>query len=115
MRRFPWWLVVAFVAVILIFVAIPTAYVIALKQSAKYVTITVDGKESVSKDKGHEYRVYTEDAVYVVSDSLVFWNWRAADRYNKLKQGETYRCLTAGWRIGFFSAFPNLISCEATA
>lgn len=101
-----------FILVTLIVLVGLCAYPFVLKQSAKHQVVTIKGKESVSKDDGHEYRVYTRDQVFVVKDSLVFWNWRAADRYNMLEVGKSYDCLTAGWRVGFFSAFPNLISCK---
>lgn len=107
------WFWAAVAVVVLLIIAIPTAYVVALKSSAKYVTVTVESKDAVTKDNSNQYRIYTDRGVYVIADTLVFWNWRSADRYQDLKPGTTYRCLSAGWRIGFFSAFPNLIDCEA--
>lgn len=95
-------------------------YVVAYKQSERTEVITVEDKESVTKSSGsgeslsiqNEYRVYTDKGVFVVSDSFVYLNFRAADRYAGLKVGRTYSCKTAGWRFGLFSWFPNLIDCE---
>lgn len=98
--------------IVLLIAGCMTLYITAYRASAKIVTITVEDKESVNTKDDHEYRVYTDNGVYVVADTLSFWNWRAADRYAELKEGKTYTCKSAGWRIGFFSAFPNLIDCE---
>jgi hypothetical protein len=76
------------------------------------VSVTVEDKESIAKDGGHEYRVYTEDATYVVKDSIIKTRFASSDDYRNLKVGKTYDCQKFGWRIPFFSAFENLIDCR---
>ena len=86
-------------------------YGIALKNSTHYETMTIKRLEP-STDH-NPYRVYTTDgATRSVEDSLWFWNFRASDRYGKLDVGHTYRCKVAGWRLGFISAYPNLLDCK---
>lgn len=109
-------------AVFLAIVLVGCGYAVAYRQSERTVVVTIDDKESVTTSSGsgdtlsiqNEYRVYTDKGVYVVSDTFVFFNFRAADRYAALKIGKTYECKAAGWRVGIFSMFPNLIECEET-
>lgn len=80
----------------------------------KRVTFTVSKSEAVvnSSGKGARYLVYTNKGVYENTDS--FWNgkWNSSDLYNQIQVGKKYSCDTTGWRNGFFSWYPNLISCE---
>lgn len=68
-----------------------------------------DGNTSSSTD----YRVYTSCGVFSVDDSLFFGKFNAADTYGQLLEGKTYNVETVGWRNGFFSMFPNILSAEA--
>lgn len=77
------------------------------------VTITVTGKESVNTHDGHEYRVYTDQGTYVMSDSLVYTRFRTADEYGRLIVGKTYRCTSFGMRVPLFSSFKNLMDCHS--
>lgn len=111
--------VIKFFTVLFVIVAIifGFVYIAAVKNSEKTTVVLIEDKESVTVSDGdggskNEYRIYTNKGVYVVSDTIVYWNFRAADRYAQLKVGKTYKCKQAYWRIGFFSMFPNLIECE---
>lgn len=73
----------------------------------------VTNKESVSKDKTHEYRVYTDKCgVFTVKDEAWLGKFNSADTYGKIQSGSSYTFQTVGWRNGFFSTFPNIV--EAT-
>lgn len=75
-----------------------------------YANCVVTGKESINKDKTHEYRVYTDKCgVFQVSDELWLGLFNAADTYSGIKQGESYSFQTVGWRNGFFSSFENIV------
>jgi hypothetical protein len=75
-----------------------------------YANCVVTGKESVNKDKTHEYRVYTDKCgVFQVSDELWLGKFNSADTYNALQQGKGYNIQTVGWRNGFFSSFENIV------
>ena len=80
-------------------------------------TCTIQAKESVSKgESGHEYRVYTENCgTFAVHDELWLGKFNAADTYGALKEGHTYSIQTVGWRNGFFSTFPNIITANETS
>lgn len=78
------------------------------------VTITVTGKESVSTDSGHEYRVYTNDETYVMKDSIFKGRFRTSNDYAKLQRGHTYTCTKFGWRVPLLSWFENIRDCKET-
>lgn len=84
---------------------------------------TVDSKDraiSVSSDKDGntttktDYRVYTSCGVFTVGDNLFFGRFNSADTYGSLHEGSTYDLDVIGWRNGFFSMFPNILTVEAT-
>jgi hypothetical protein len=74
----------------------------------------VESKDRTSKSDGtSDARIYTENCgVLQVADSLTKGKFNSADRYQKIKVGQTYDFYVQGYRIGFFSQFPNII--EAT-
>jgi hypothetical protein len=75
-------------------------------------TCTVTGKESVRSGKGNQYRVYTSCGTLKVSDAVVIWRFDSADVYGAIQPGKTYRFKTGGYRVGFFSMFPNVIEVK---
>jgi hypothetical protein len=109
----------SFVLLPLVFIVGLVVFFAAYKSTIKEVTFTVQSKESVTVPTGdtvkNQYRVYTDHGVYVVEDTWIFFNFRAADRYAKLLPGHKYTCKQAGWRFGFTSSFPNLIECDEVA
>lgn len=104
----------------LVFVISSVGYVILLKNSEREVTFTVLGKDSVTVSSGsgdslsvdNEYRVYTTEGTFKVTDTLIYGRFNSADTYGKLQNDHTYTCKVAGWRFGLFSWFPNLIKCR---
>lgn len=76
-------------------------------------TLRITGKESVSTghDGGHEYRVYTNQGTFKVTDSIVHPRFNSADVYGRLETGKTYNCTVYGYRIPFFSSFKNILHC----
>ena len=79
--------------------------------SRDHVTLTV--KEKAPSNDDSPYRVFTTDnRTFSVQDSHTYWDFRASDRWGALTVGATYDCLTEGWRFGFLSSYPNLLSCE---
>lgn len=59
-----------------------------------------------------KYLIFTSEGVYEDTDSLFFFKFNSSDLYNKLEEGKTYNCKTYGFRIPFFSRYPNLVNCE---
>jgi hypothetical protein len=74
----------------------------------------VSDKDRVSKSEGgSEMRVYTDNCgTFVVSDSLIKTDFNAADRYAKVKVGNTYDITSYGFRFGLFSMFPKIVDIQ---
>lgn len=53
-----------------------------------------------------------QDGVYENTDSLLRMKFNSADVYGQLQNGKTYTCDTYGWRVPFFSIYPNIVKCE---
>ena len=79
-------------------------------------TITVCGKERVAVKNSGEYRIYAAEGTYVMADSLFGTvRYDTADAYAKVKPKTTYDVVYKGWRIPFFSSFPNLLELKESA
>ncbi len=76
-------------------------------------TVTVCSKERVAVEGGGEYRVYAAEGSYVMKDSLIGTvRYSTADAYAKIEPETTYDIVYKGWRIPFFSAFPNILKAN---
>lgn len=79
--------------------------------------VTVCGKESVQRgENGHEYRVYTSGATYVVKDYFGSEGSRfnSADIYGRIVIGEVYEIKSYGYRVAWVSSFWNIQSVTPT-
>lgn len=72
-------------------------------------TFTVTGKERVQKNDDSKYLVFTDQTTYEVTDSWIHGRWSSSDVYGKLVVGKTYTATLQGYRIPFFSMYPNII------
>lgn len=81
-------------------------YMLAYASSQNHVTITVKNKEATREG----YRVFTQNEVFEVDDTLLFRRFDSSDDYNNLVEGTTYRVQVVGWRVPFFSMYRNIIS-----
>jgi hypothetical protein len=52
----------------------------------------------------------TEGNVLSVQDEFWYGCWNASDRWVRLEPGKTYRMRIVGWRIHFWSMYPNVLS-----
>lgn len=86
----------------------------AYSNSETEVTITVTKTEAVNSGKSYKYLVFTENEVFEIDDSLVFWKFDSSDTYNQMKSGKTYTVKVAGWRNHFFSMYRNIIQIIST-
>lgn len=73
-------------------------------------TVTSDGDGNVTSTTN--YRVYTDCGVFVVEDNFFLGKFNSADTYGSLSEGETYDLEVVGWRNGFLSWFPNILSAK---
>lgn len=79
----------------------------------QYACHVTDKDRSSNGNGGSDMRVYTDNCgVFNVADSLLSWTWSSADTYNEVEVGETYDFTTRGYRVPFFSMFPNVVEVE---
>ena len=104
-RAFP--LIIVIIALVLILACsiVPAMHI-------EYHTIEVT-KTEITGDS--DYMVFGKDITsgaiktFTLNDSFWHGNWDTADDYAILEVGQTYTFKTSGWRIPFFSEFPNII------
>ena len=70
----------------------------------------VEGKDRGGRED--DMRIYTSCGVFINVDSIWQGKHNSADWWAKWKEGETYRFVVAGWRLGFTSDFPNIFGWE---
>lgn len=58
------------------------------------------------------YLVYTDKGVFKNEDSWHYFKFDSSDLYNNLTAGQDYVCKSYGFRNGFFSMYPNLVTCD---
>lgn len=77
--------------------------------------LKVDTDKDGSTSTSYKNFVYTDDETYVIEDS--FWNWhfRAGTVYAKIHPNQTCDVVVAGYRVGFFSMYQNIIEAECHA
>lgn len=63
-----------------------------------------------------DYRIYTSDCgVFTVGDNPFLLKFNSADTYSAIHKGSTYDFDVIGWRNGWFSMFPNILSATRVA
>jgi hypothetical protein len=82
------------------------------------VTFTVTDKERItesSTDGGttSKYLIFTDTETFENTDTMLYGKFNSSDVYGRLKEGKQYTCEVYGWRIGLFSTYRNIVSCEA--
>lgn len=70
----------------------------------------VTGKERVNNKAGGYYLVFTDKGEYTVSDEFFRGNFKSSTWYGSLDVGKLYSFKTGGFRLPFFSKYPNIIS-----
>lgn len=83
-----------------------------VKGTERKETFTVNKLERVQSGDVSKYLVFTDTGVYENTDSLLNGKFNSSDLYNQLEEDSKYTCTVYGWRIGFFSQYPNLVSCD---
>ena len=81
------------------------------------VSATVTGKERIVKSDGDGdiesfYLVYTNKGTMKLEDDLFRGNFNSSDVYGSLRNDSTYTFTTSGYRVGFFSEYPNIIEVK---
>lgn len=97
--------VVAFVLLVLSNVFYPY-----FTKSAENVVVTGTVVKNYEKDS--KYLIFTDHGVFENTDSLSYFKWNSSDLQNQLMQPGRYQIEYYGWRIPFFSTYPNIISAK---
>ena len=72
---------------------------------------TVNNKDRSSNDGHSKFLVYTDQCgVLTVDDAILENKWNSSDTYAAIKVGHTYEFVTYGFRNGFISSYPNILS-----
>lgn len=72
-----------------------------------------DKDRTTTRDGSSDMRVYTDNCgVFQVKDSWLSWTFSSSDTYSKIQVGHVYNFKTRGYRIPFFSSFPNIVGAE---
>lgn len=110
------------VVVLVLVLLLGGAFVAARLSSEKTITCTVTDKDRATKvtsdgnggtTSRSDARIYTEDCgTLQVADEFFKGEFTSADTYASIEPGRRYEFRVIGWRIGFFSEFPNVL--EAT-
>lgn len=91
-------------------------FITLYRSTAHQETIKVTEKppriQLTDNDKQRSQLIYAEGATYVNKDSWAMLKFNSSDIYGQLQVGRRYNCEVAGWRIGFFSKYKNIIKCE---
>ena len=110
-KQINWFLVCPFLIIgLIIFISI-----IPLFNSTTYTNVTVVDKSYSGESDG--YLVWVEDengTQYELQneDILLRGKFNSSTIQGKLKEGEKYNITTVGWRIPFFSSYPNIVEYE---
>lgn len=81
------------------------------------VTTKVFSKENVCDSTGDgitcTYLIFTDAGTFQISDA-VFGTVRfdSSDVYGRIEEGHTYMITSYGWRLPFFSTYPNIEKIE---
>ena len=102
--------VILFMAGFLVFLPVN-----ALHVEDHHGCVVSEKDRTTKREGGSDARVYTENCgTFQVADSWLSWTFSSADTYASIKVGETYDFTTRGYRIPFFSAFPNIVEATPT-
>lgn len=70
-------------------------------------------KDRTSNDGKSDMRIYTENCGnFKVDDSWLSKTWHSSDTYRDIDVGKTYDFTTRGYRVEFFSWFPNIVEAN---
>ena len=75
--------------------------------------ISTDSNGMMTIDNANQLMLVTTDNECFVNDENLYFNkFNTRDIFNKMKVGGTYKIKYYGWRCGYTSSFPNILSVE---
>lgn len=114
MRRGYGVVAVVVVGVVLLVAGAVFAYNAAYKSTQRVVTAKVTDKERVceSGNTSCKYLIFTNKGTFKDTDSFLYGKFRSSDVYGMIQRGRTYVFTVAGWRLPFFSGYPNIVKVQ---
>lgn len=110
------WRVALAVAGVLVALTGIAAMVLAYTDSTRDVVTQVVNEQQVCSGVGSsmscKYLIYTTGGTFEDVDSLLTGKFNSSDVYGELEIGHTYRLRVRGWRVPFFSQYPNILGIE---
>lgn len=102
-------------AVVLVTVLVGFAYYGSQRTETCVVNSKDRGVSFTTDSNGHsqsktDYRAYTSCGTFNVKDEFWLFKFNSADTYGSLQDGKRYQLQVIGFRNGFFSVFPNIVS-----
>jgi hypothetical protein len=70
--------------------------------------LVVTGVTVKQYDHKSKYIVFTSDGVFENTDSWYYLKFNSSDIQGQLMQGGTFNVSYYGWRVPFFSQYPNI-------
>ena len=70
-------------------------------------TAKIERLERAGKNSS-KYLIFTDKGTYEITDSWLMWRWNSSDLYGSLKEDNCYDFKLRGWRVSFFSMYPNI-------
>ena len=96
-----------------IMVIISAIYMVKYAFTEGSETITVKDKWVKPKGDDAKYLVSsTNNQVFQITDSWVYWRWDSSNVYDSVTIGKTYIVTTQGFRFPFLSDYKNIITLE---
>lgn len=74
------------------------------------VQFTITRLERITDNKKGKYLIYNNNTTYELTDSWIHWRFDSSDVYGQLVAGKTYKADLQGFRIPFFSMYPNILN-----
>lgn len=98
-------------------IGIALAYPVFSYTTVDYIEgAVVTNKERISESDGtSRYLVWTENETFKVEDSWLFLRFRSSDDYGRIANGSVCNLKVNGWRVGFFSAYRNILEADCSA
>lgn len=112
-KKGAWGVLVILVVVVIIFGGV--IYQLSYSLSRGTETITIKEKWVKYHNNDAKYLVSsTQNEVYQITDSLLYWRWNSSDLYAYLEPGMVCQIQYQGFRFPFFSDYKNIIKANCT-
>lgn len=106
--------------IFLVFVMIiaMVAFVVAGHYNDTTYSVVINDKERIVKNNDSYYLIFCQDVntgayyEFKCEDTLLRGKFDSSRFYNQIKEDEQYKFTVVGWRVPFFSMYPNIIKME---